>query len=173
MVQFKVTVSTFPYEEPQIVQKFILPMKKEVLLEKVKVFGEKEYFLSDIENPYGFQFHEYTNLFLLNEFATLIEEYELEDETLIALAFLEDSNISALQEMIKEEGYSIISSEDVYTDQEQDLGYTLYVNGMITEELPENLVDLGYIDFASIGRDYSINQGWEYCRKISSYVRKS
>jgi antirestriction protein len=171
MIQFNITVSTFPYEETPITQKFTLPMAFDELAEKTKVFGQKEFYIADIVDSYGFHIHEYTNLHLLNEFVAFLNNSGLDVETVKALATVEDTNLDRIREIIEEETYQILPAANVYADHEEDLGYTLYKEGMLNEDLPEDLVDKGYINFTGIGRDYSINQSWEYISSLEVYAR--
>lgn len=139
----------------------LLPMPKDELEAKIKkALGEKEYFV-DVIDKHGLNITEYTSIFALNDFAQFIYDSTIEESVLESITECGETELDTVKDVVENEKYCIIDTKITLEDEETCLGYALYENNLLDEELPEELVSKGYIDFNSIGRDYSIRYGWK------------
>lgn len=148
-----------------------LPLSKDELSAKIKKeFKEREYVIEVMDN-HGLYLNEFTNIQLLNEFAQLIVDKEIDEKTLECIAEAGQNSLEDVKTIIENGTYSIIDSNDNFSDIEKDLGYALHSNKLLNFDLPEELVSKGYIDFEAIGRDAMISFGWEYVSQHKSFCR--
>lgn len=148
-----------------------LPMPTAELIERIRTtFKDREYIIDVVDN-HGLRINEFTNIESLNEFAQFLEDNSVEEKTLECIAYSGQDSLDEVRKIIENESYSIISSGDNFSDEEKDLGEALYSNNLLDIDLPQDLVDKGYINFTAIGRDAMISFGWNYVGEHKSYCR--
>lgn len=154
---------------------FFLPMPENELKVKLKsLFKEGDYIIASYTDNRGFAINEYSNLKELNEIAqTIIDEGVNLKELEIVGSYELYSPSDLLQKVLDRDFCIIYPNPDTcsYVGSEEALGETLYEEGFLDIEIPQNLVDLGYIDFEAIGRNESINKGWRYNQQHGAWVK--
>lgn len=155
------------YNEGALVYKWLeLPATDEEIQEALEAIGidneeYEEWFITDYETDIeGLKVGEYEDLEALNE---LVERYEN----------LHEYDQDIVQAIIEGEGYDLEESLDVlesgnyafYPDvnDEEDLGYYVVDEGLFGVKIPDSLQ--AYIDYESIGRDWSINGAGSFTSK--------
>ena len=71
---------------------------------------------------HGLYLNEFTNIQLLNEFAQLIVDKEIDEKTLECIAEAGQNSLEDVKTIIENGTYSIIDSDDNFSDIEKDLG---------------------------------------------------
>ena len=149
----------------------ILP-KDEEKLEEVfeRIVGKgNEHIILDYDAP--FEIGEYENVFALNEFLINITLNGVTEKTVNILSKVVDTQ-EELKEVLESERYIIINvdehiqewstnivDDDIRGRVLHDLGF----NTVFKAHVPEEMED--YIDWESVYRDISINDGWEDVRR--------
>lgn len=150
-----------------------LPMPLESLNKKIDdYFHGKDFLITDLQGMDGYIWNEFDSIFLLNDFANFIEENEI-DETIPEKIFQIEQDLKTVMRILENESYAILEVGDsTAITEEEILGELLFKENLLEEDIPQDLVDKGYIDFASIGRDYGISQGWMYCKDYFITIRQ-
>lgn len=134
------------YNEGELVFEWLeLPATEEEIEEVLeRVLGK------DYENSIGYEVHEYSNIYKLNELAERLERIDDSGLTTILKAALEiESDLEYAIEIVEQDGFYYYDAKD-----EQDLGYYVVNEGFLGE-ISEEL--MGYIDYEAVGRDWAIN----------------
>ena len=144
-----------------------LPMESAQLK---KVFAEivgqnQEHIIFDYNAP--FEISEYENIFALNEFMEILEEWGLEDDGLKAIFEVADTGEDAMN-AINNGNNTIIDVDAViegwatcFVD-DDILGRVLHeegYNNLFENPIPEEMLD--YMDWENIYNCLSINDGWQ------------
>ena len=141
------------YNEGELVFEWLeLPATEEEIEEVLeRVLGkDEEYMIVDYENSIGYEVHEYSNIYKLNELAERLERIDDSGLTTILKAALEiESDLEYAIEIVEQDGFYYYDAKD-----EQDLGYYV-VNEDFLGEISEEL--MGYINYEAVGRDWAIN----------------
>ena len=144
-----------------------LPMNSEKL---ENVFDEiveenQEHIILDYNAPFDISEHE--NIFELNDFMENVEYYGLSEEELQIIFAVTDTKEEAIEKIL-DGCFTIIDTNTAvegwaigFVD-EADLGRILHeegYNSLFKHPIEEEMLD--YMDWESIYRDLSINDGWE------------
>lgn len=163
------------YTEGRENGEWLLLPKTEEKLEEVfeKIVGKgNEHIILDYDAP--FEIGEYDNIFELNEFLIDITLNGVTERTVNILSKVVDTQ-EELKEILESERYIIINvdehiqgwstnivDDDIRGRVLHDLGF----NTVFKAHVPEEIED--YIDWESVYRDLSINDGWEDVRYVET-----
>lgn len=154
---------------------FRLPMTEEELKGKLEtLFKGGDFIIASTLDDRGFNINEYSNLKELNQIAHEILEVGVDFQELEIVGSYEIySPTELLQKVLDRDFIIIYPNPDTcsYVGSEEALGETLYEEGLLDINLPEDLIDLGYIYFEAVGRNEAINKGWKYNKEHGAWVR--